>query len=92
MGPGRPGRLLTAAPEQGSTISDRHGSSRCAAARAFWDLVEGAGHHSARRSARLVRRCGYLFAHLHDKRFGFFPDTGSEISRESCDNPAGWSA
>jgi hypothetical protein len=32
----------------------------------------------------------YFFAHLHDKRFGSFPDTGSGISRESCSNPAGW--
>ncbi|MGN9781443.1 DUF4240 domain-containing protein [Nonomuraea sp. ZG12] len=32
----------------------------------------------------------YFFAHLHDKHFGYFPDTGSAISRESCNNPAGW--
>lgn len=37
------------------------------------------------------RMC-YFFAHLHDERFGSFPDTGSEISRESCNNPAGWPA
>ncbi|MFG1776580.1 DUF4240 domain-containing protein [Micromonospora sp. NPDC049048] len=34
----------------------------------------------------------YFFARLHDKRFGGWPETGSGISRESCTNPAGWSA
>ncbi|URN06333.1 DUF4240 domain-containing protein [Actinomadura madurae] len=34
----------------------------------------------------------YFFAHLHNERFGTFPDTGSGISRESCSNPAGWQA
>ncbi|WP_433323050.1 DUF4240 domain-containing protein [Spirillospora sp. CA-294931] len=34
----------------------------------------------------------YLFAHLHHKRFGAFPETGSGITRESCSNPAGWPA
>lgn len=32
----------------------------------------------------------YFFAHLHNERYGTFPDTGSKISRESCSNPAGW--
>lgn len=32
----------------------------------------------------------YFFAHLHDERFGDFPDTGSGISRESTSNRAGW--
>ena len=32
----------------------------------------------------------YFFAHLHDKRFGDWPDTGSGISRESVSNTAGW--
>ncbi|MGY0231036.1 DUF4240 domain-containing protein [Longispora urticae] len=32
----------------------------------------------------------YFFAHLHNKRFGDFPETGSGISRESCMNPTGW--
>ncbi|GIG88112.1 DUF4240 domain-containing protein [Plantactinospora endophytica] len=32
----------------------------------------------------------YLFAHLHEKRFGDWPETGSGISRESVSNPAGW--
>lgn len=34
----------------------------------------------------------YFFAHLHDERFGGWPDTGSGISRESTSNPAGWPA
>jgi hypothetical protein len=33
----------------------------------------------------------YFFAHLHNERFGGWPDTGSGISRESGTNPAGWS-
>ena len=32
----------------------------------------------------------YFFAHLHDKKFGSWPETGSGISRESCRNAAGW--
>jgi hypothetical protein len=32
----------------------------------------------------------YLFAELHEERFGDVPDTGSGISRETCSNPAGW--
>ncbi|WP_422737915.1 DUF4240 domain-containing protein [Micromonospora sp. WMMD729] len=34
----------------------------------------------------------YFFAHLHNDRFGSWPETGSGISRESFCNPAGWSA
>ncbi|MBQ0893462.1 DUF4240 domain-containing protein [Micromonospora sp. U56] len=34
----------------------------------------------------------YLFAHLHEERFGQWPDTGSGISRESTSNAAGWAA
>ncbi|MDT0528133.1 DUF4240 domain-containing protein [Micromonospora sp. DSM 115977] len=34
----------------------------------------------------------YFFARLHRERFGAWPETGSGISRESCTNPAGWSA
>ncbi|MET8256521.1 DUF4240 domain-containing protein [Micromonospora sp. NPDC005205] len=34
----------------------------------------------------------YLFAHLHNDRFGSWPETGSGISRESFGNPDGWSA
>ncbi|MFF2086749.1 DUF4240 domain-containing protein [Nocardia sp. NPDC058176] len=33
----------------------------------------------------------YFFAHLHNDRFGGFPETGSGISRETASNPAGWS-
>ncbi|MFG2053330.1 hypothetical protein ACGFI9_04785 [Micromonospora sp. NPDC048930] len=32
----------------------------------------------------------YFFAHLHNGRFGGYPDTGSGISRESGRNPGGW--
>ncbi|NUT91175.1 MAG: DUF4240 domain-containing protein [Saccharothrix sp.] len=32
----------------------------------------------------------YFFAHLHQERFGDFPETGSGISRESGANRAGW--
>ncbi|WP_229398686.1 DUF4240 domain-containing protein [Micromonospora okii] len=35
-------------------------------------------------------RICYLFAHLHDERFGAWPLTGSGISRESFSNPEGW--
>ncbi|PRX99689.1 DUF4240 domain-containing protein [Allonocardiopsis opalescens] len=41
--------------------------------------------------AECERMC-YFFAHLHNSRFGRFPDTGSGISRESCTNPLGWPA
>ncbi|SCE76097.1 DUF4240 domain-containing protein [Micromonospora chokoriensis] len=34
----------------------------------------------------------YFFAHLHNDRFGSWPETGSGISRESFGNRAGWSA
>ncbi|MET7948786.1 DUF4240 domain-containing protein [Micromonospora sp. NPDC005324] len=34
----------------------------------------------------------YFFAHLHNDRFGSWPETGSGISRESSSNPAGCSA
>lgn len=32
----------------------------------------------------------YFFAHLHDKLYDGFPETGSGISRESASNPLGW--
>jgi hypothetical protein len=32
----------------------------------------------------------YFFAHLHHERFEAFPDTGSGICRESCQNLVGW--
>lgn len=34
----------------------------------------------------------YFFAHVHNKRFGAWPETGSGISRESASNSAGWSS
>lgn len=34
----------------------------------------------------------YLPAHVHDARFGGFPDTGSDLSRESGSNAEGWPA
>lgn len=33
----------------------------------------------------------YLFAHLHQKKYGTWPATESGISRESCSNKSGWS-
>ena len=32
----------------------------------------------------------YFFAHLHNERFGDYPDTESGISRETASNTAGW--
>ncbi|MGM1061493.1 DUF4240 domain-containing protein [Saccharothrix sp. Mg75] len=32
----------------------------------------------------------YLFARVHEEKFGGYPETGSGISRESFSNPAGW--
>jgi len=32
-----------------------------------------------------------LFAHVHEQKFGAWPETGSGISRETCQNPTGWS-
>lgn len=40
--------------------------------------------------AECERFC-YFYAHLHNERFGSFPETGSGISRESGTNRAGWS-
>ena len=34
----------------------------------------------------------YFFTHLHERKFGTRPETGSGISRESCANRAGWGA
>ncbi|MCG5213090.1 DUF4240 domain-containing protein [Streptosporangium soli] len=39
--------------------------------------------------ARCEEMC-YFFAHVHDQKFGDFPDTGLGISRESGCNPQGW--
>lgn len=32
----------------------------------------------------------YLFAHVHEQKFGAWPESGSGISRETCQNPTGW--
>jgi hypothetical protein len=56
--------------------------------REFYDAVSGDP-----RLAVLDGDCAempYFFAHLYDRRFGSFPDTGSGINRESVSNPAGW--
>ncbi|GAA2040248.1 hypothetical protein GCM10009839_47940 [Catenulispora yoronensis] len=34
----------------------------------------------------------YLFAHVHNRKFGSYPETGSGISRETCANAAGWAS
>ena len=34
----------------------------------------------------------YLAAHVHEERFGEYPENGSEISRETASNPDGWSS
>lgn len=39
--------------------------------------------------ARCEEMC-YFFAHLHEERFGDWPDTDSGISRETGRNTAGW--
>lgn len=40
--------------------------------------------------ASFERLC-YFFAHLHEKRFGDWPELDSGISRETGSNPTGWS-
>ncbi|MET8152789.1 DUF4240 domain-containing protein [Actinoplanes sp. NPDC049668] len=59
-----------------------------AAGRDFYDAVN-ADPAMAVMEAECETMC-YFFAHLHEERFGGFPDTGSDISRESCRNPDGW--
>ncbi|GID91919.1 hypothetical protein Adi01nite_13310 [Amorphoplanes digitatis] len=59
-----------------------------AAGQEFYDAVN-ADPAMAVMEAECETMC-YLFAHLHEERFGGFPDTGSGISRESCRNPGGW--
>ncbi|MEU4423310.1 DUF4240 domain-containing protein [Actinoplanes sp. NPDC024001] len=59
-----------------------------AAGREFYDAV-----HARPAMAVLDAECEamcYFFAHLHNERFGDYPDTGSGVSRESCRNPDGW--
>jgi hypothetical protein len=57
---------------------------------AFYDAV-AAEPRLAVLDAECEDMC-YFVAHLHQERFGGFPATMSGISRESCSNPAGWSA
>ncbi|MFE7718686.1 DUF4240 domain-containing protein [Nocardia rhizosphaerihabitans] len=57
--------------------------------REFYDAVR-ADPEAAVPDAECERMC-YFFAHLHDKLYGGFPETGSGISRETASNPAGWS-
>ncbi|MFD3707382.1 DUF4240 domain-containing protein [Nocardia sp. NPDC058658] len=57
--------------------------------RDYYDAVN-AVPEAATTDAECERMC-YFFAHLHNDRFGGFPETGSGISRESASNPAGWS-
>lgn len=59
-----------------------------AAGREFYEAVD-ADPAKAVMDAECEAMC-YFFAHLHDERFGAYPDTGSGISRESGRNPAGW--
>ncbi|WP_307803698.1 DUF4240 domain-containing protein [Micromonospora echinofusca] len=59
-----------------------------AAGREFYDAVH-ADPAMAVMDAECETMC-YFFAHLHDERFGDYPDTGSGISRESGRNPGGW--
>ncbi|WIM92513.1 DUF4240 domain-containing protein [Actinoplanes oblitus] len=59
-----------------------------AAGRRFYDAV-AADPSMALMDAECEEMC-YFFAHLHDKRFGGHPDTGSGISRETGGNSAGW--
>ena len=59
-----------------------------AAGREFYDAVD-AHPATAVMDAECEAMC-YFFAHLHNERFGSFPDTGSGISRETGSNPAGW--
>ena len=56
--------------------------------KAFYDAVH-ANAEMAISDAEWEPMC-YLPAHVHNDRFGDFPETGSGISRESCSNRAGW--
>jgi hypothetical protein len=57
--------------------------------RDYYDAVRS-DPEAATTDAECEQMC-YFFAHLHNERFGAFPDTGSGISRETASNPAGWS-
>ncbi|MFG1915818.1 DUF4240 domain-containing protein [Micromonospora sp. NPDC048898] len=58
--------------------------------RAFYEAVR-ADPAMAVSDADCEEMC-YFFAHLHNERFGSWPETGSGISRESFGNASGWSA
>ncbi|MEV4137154.1 DUF4240 domain-containing protein [Dactylosporangium sp. NPDC049742] len=59
-----------------------------AAGRDFYGAVQ-ADPAVAVMDAECEEMC-YFFAHLHDERFGVYPDTGSGISRETGSNRDGW--
>jgi hypothetical protein len=59
-----------------------------AVGRDFFDAVN-ANPAMAVLDAECAAMC-YFFAHLHNRRFGKYPETGSGISRESVSNPDGW--
>jgi hypothetical protein len=56
--------------------------------KAFYDAVV-ANPEMAICDAECEEIC-YLPTHVHEERFGAWPETGSGISRESCTNRAGW--
>jgi len=56
--------------------------------KAFYDAVR-ANPAMALCDAECESMC-YLPAHIHEERFGDFPDTGSGISRETASNGEGW--
>lgn len=56
--------------------------------KAFYDAVD-ANPQLAVLDAECEVMC-YLPAHVHNDRFGDFPETGSNISRESSSNGPGW--
>ncbi|AEV82561.1 hypothetical protein ACWT_1542 [Actinoplanes sp. SE50] len=58
--------------------------------RAYYDAVS-ADPQKAVVDADCEAMC-YLFANLHQERFGSWPETGSGISRESGSNSSGWSS
>jgi hypothetical protein len=58
--------------------------------REFYEAVT-ADPRSAVEDAECEQMC-YFFAHLHQERFGSWPQTGAGISRESFSNPAGWNS
>jgi hypothetical protein len=59
-----------------------------AAGREFYEAVK-ANPAMAIMDAECETMC-YFFAHLHNNRFGDYPETGSGISRETQNNQAGW--